>query len=155
MTTVQLHAAPSLPASGPEVRALYLALQDCGVQLQAALASTDHARATALSAQILQRVAAACAAQATVPLTDAWVQALMLEVTLQPLAAQDDGTLVENLLDVWIDHHAWQVERAAAPGLFAQLLTGLRTAGQEVAWSCWTSGQGRAAIQAWAPLSGG
>jgi hypothetical protein len=133
---------------------LHLALHDCGVQLQAALASTDHARATALSAQVLQRVAAACAAQAAVPINDAWVQALVLEVTWQPLVAQDDGTLVENLLDVWIDHRAWQVERAAMPGLFEHLLTGLRAASQAVAWSYRSTSQGRAAIQAWAPLSG-
>lgn len=155
MTTAQLHTNPSLAASGTVVQALHRAMQEYGVQLHAALASPDYAQASALSARILQQVSAACAVQAAVPITDAWVQALVLEVTWQPLVAQHDGTLVENLLDVWIDQRAWQVERAAMPGLFEQLLTGLRATGQAVTWSCRTTSPGRATIQAWAPLGGG
>lgn len=98
----------------------------------------------------LQMAVQACAAQAARPINDAWVQALVLEVTFQPLAAQADGTLVENLLDVRVDHRAWQVAQDAAPRLFGQLLTGLRVTGQAVTWSYRPSGQGRVAVQAWA-----
>lgn len=154
MTTVQLHTAQALSPASTVVQALLLALHHVGQALRTAFEDDDRAQAAALSAQVLQHVSAACAAQRMVPVTDALVQALVLEVAFQPLSAQADGTLVDDCFDVWIDHRAWQVEQVSVPALFDQLLTSLRAAGQGVAWTCRTPDAGRVTIQAWAPLGG-
>lgn len=152
MATVQLHTTPTRSLAGTVVQALLLALQQRAAELQVAFETTDRARAAASSAQVLQQVATACAAHMPVPVANALVQALVLEVAFAPLVAQDDGTLVEDRFDVWIDHRAWQVEQKAMPALFEQLLTSLRSAGQDVGWSCRSTGPGRASVQAWAAL---
>lgn len=153
MATVQLHTAHTLSPVSTVAQALLQALQHCGQELQAAFEGADRTRAAALGAQVLQHTATACAAQMRVPATAALVQALVLEVAYQPLTAQADGTLVADRFDVWIDHRAWQVAPATRPALFDQLLASLHAASGEVAWSYQLTSQGRAAIQAWAPLA--
>lgn len=152
MATVQLHTTHAHPSANTVVQALSLALHQCSSELQAAFEGADRARAAALSAQVLQQVATVCAACMPVPAGNAWVQALVLEVAFEPLAVQDDGTLVEDRFDVWIDYRAWPVKQTAVPVFFEQLLAGLRTTGQQVRWSCRSTGSGRATVQAWAAL---
>lgn len=135
MTTVQLHTN-TLSPTGTVAQALLQALQDVGSDLQVALEGADRARATALSGQVLQQVGKAWAAQVAVPVREALVQALVLEVAFRPLIALGDGTLVDDRLDVWLGHRAWQVRQTAMPALFGQLVTGLVAAGQPVSWSC-------------------
>ena len=151
MTTVQLHTN-TLPPTATVVQALLQALQDVGLDLQVALEGADRARATALSGQVLQQVGKAWAAQVAVPVREALVQALVLEVAFRPLIALGDGTLVDDRLDVWLGHRAWQVRQTAMPALFGQLVTGLVAAGQPVSWSCEPGGQGRTTVQVWAAL---
>lgn len=151
MTTVQLHTN-TLPPTATVVQALLQALQDVGLDLQVALEGADRARATALSGQVLQQVGKALAAQVTVPVREALVQALVLEVAFRPLIALGDGTLVDDCLDVWLGHRAWQVRQTAMPALFGQLVTGLVAAGQPVSWSCEPGSQGRTTVQVWAAL---
>lgn len=151
MTTVQLHTN-TLPPTATVVQALLQALQDVGLDLQVALERADRARATALSGQVLQQVSKAWAAQVAVPVCEALVQALVLEVAFRPLTALGDGTLVDDCLDVWLGHRAWQVRHTAMPALFGQLVTGLVVAGQPVSWSCEPGSQGRTTVQVWAAL---
>lgn len=151
MTTVQLHTN-TLSPTGTVAQALLQALQDVGSDLQVALEGADRARATALSGQVLQQVGKAWAAQVAVPVREALVQALVLEVAFQPLIALGDGTLVDDCLDVWLGHRAWQVRQTAMPALFGQLVTGLVAAGQPVSWSCEPGSQGRTTVQVWAAL---